>query len=530
MVTNNKIINHEHANSFNNNLYVDLLNKLREKNLNDDFYDNNQLIVNNRNYEAHSKKRTIELNQIPRLINIYNNSYKSFKNIKNRNEMFSSIEHNDSLSSNNNNETNKKIDMMKASSNFYIRERMQKNKLGKITPINLRNKNMLLNTNYNFNKKLDSIKNDDTIINSKRNHIKVRTKSFSGKPFYEYSKNISKINSSEKNYYYKKNALIKNNTNKEKKIFSNINKKMNKGGEIRHNYSYSSFNNKNKIESLIKNLIEPEKSLKNTIPFNIKKSSNTLISNSKVSSLHKKIPIPSSFGQKIFHKRMNGFMSKKLRNGGNNSFSISINNNSISNSSITKNHIVNNNTSMNKNLKKDEFNENISNSKLNNGNNSINVDKKKNFKSILSKNPNFTFILKKLNDFSKNNKKNISIEDTFGFLSNKNKNNNLDLINKDKPKKFTVKNNLLKNQIKKIGEKKNISDNLKNIKKKEHNENKDDYSNILNNNILLNKKFRNNNHKNKYNNDAKKIKNSIGNFSYPSYNSTTSSGGKNNNK
>ena len=524
LVTNNKLISHEHANSFNNNLYVDLLNKLREKNINDDFYENNQLVGSNPNYEI-NKKRTIELNQIPRLINIYNNNYKSLKNIQNRNEIFSSIEHNDSFSSNNNNETNKKIDMMKASSNFYIRQKIPNNKLGKITPINLRNKNILLNTNYNFNKNSDSNRNDDTITNSRRNHIKVRTKSFSGKPFYEYSKNINKIHSSEKNYYYKKNTLIKKNTNKEKKVFLNTTKKINKGAEIRHNYSYSSFNNKNKIESLIKNLIEPEKTLKNTIPINSKKSSNTLINNTKVSSLHKKIPIPSSFGQKIFHKRMNGYMSKKLRNGGNSSFSISINNNSISNSSISKNYIVNNNTSMNQNIRKDGFNNNVSNSNINNGNNSS-INKKKNFKSILSKNPNFSFILKKLNDFSKNNKKTISIEDTFGILSNKNKNNNLDLTNKDKSRKFTVKNNVLKNQIKKIGEKKNLSDNLKNIKKKEHNENKDDYRNILNNHIILNKKFSNYNHKNKFNNDVKIIKNSIGNFSYPSYNSTTSSGGK----
>ena len=518
-----KII-HNHANSFSNNLYINLLNKIKdEKNL----YINEEYstIDNKINKEKRNQKRTIELNQIPRLIKMYNN-YKSSKNVKNKNDILSSIDKTDSISSGNNNDLNQKVDMMKASSNFYIRQKIPHNKLTKITPINLRNKNILSKTNYKFTNNYDSIRNNDTIVNSRRSHIKVRTKSFSGKSFLDNSKdmiNNVKIMPFEIPSIDKKDSFI-NNNNTEKKIFLDLNKKMNRLGEIRHNYSYSSFNNKNKIESLIKNLIEPDKSKKKTIPINYRKSSNTLIT-PKVSTLHKKIPMPSSLGQKIFHKRMNGFMSNKNKSITNNSFSTSLISNSINNSSMSKNYNGNHNTSINKNLKKEEFNKNINLN--NNSNNKMNPNKKKNIKSILDKNPNFNMILKKLNDFSK---KNPSTGINLSYLINKS-NNIIDVPNKEnKTRKFAVKNNLFKNQIKKIGEKKSQirkNEGLKNIKQ---NEIKDDYGNILSNNILVNKKFSNYNHKNKYNKESKIFKSSIGNFSHPSYSSTTSSGGKINNK
>ena len=66
--------------------------------------------------------------------------------------------------------------------------------------------------------------------------------------------------------------------------------------------------------------------------------------------------------------------------------------------------------------------------------------------------------------------------------------------------------------------------------KNENNEIKNDYNHILNHNVIVNKKFSNCNLKNKYNLDNKIFKSNIGNFSYPSYNSTTSSGGKFKNK
>ena len=517
---NEKII-HGHANSYSNNLYVNLLNKIRDDkniNLNEDYV----TIDNKVNNEKQYKKRTIELNQIPRLIKLYNN-YKSSKNVKNKNEIYLSIDNTDSISSNNN-DLNQKVDMMKVSSNFYIRHKIPHNKLTKITPINLRNKNILSKTNYKFNNNYDSLRNGDTIVNSRRSHIKVRTKSFSGKPFLDNSGgriNNRKLMPLEMHSIDKKDSFI-NSNNTEKKIFLNMNRKVDQIGEIRHNYSYSSFNNKNRIEFLIKNLIEPEKTKKSTIPVNYKKTSNTLI-NSKVSTLHKKIPMPSSFGKKIFHKRMNGFMSKKIKSNINNSFSTSIINNSVSNSSISKNYNDNHNTSINKILRKEEVNKNNNP----NNNNTINAIKKKNIKNILNKNKNFNMILKKLNDFSK---KNQSFGINLSYLSNKS-NNILEASNKEnKTRKFAVKNNLFKNQIKKIGEKKSQigkNEGLKNIKQ---NEMKEDYDNILNNNILINKKFSNYNHKNRYNKESKIFKSSIGNFSHPSYSSTTSSGGKINNK
>ena len=501
---------HKHANSFSNNLYVNLLNKIKEKNIKEDYYRNELIINSNKNIDDFHKKRTIELDKIPRLIKIYNDNYKSLKNIKKKIDIFSNIEHNESIS-NNLNDSNKKIDMMKASSNFYINQKIIKNKLNKITPINLRNKNVLLNTKYNFNKNYYSIIDDETITNSRRREAKIKTKSFSGRSIFDNLSKKKNIVSQEKNDYTKNDSSMKKNI-KGKKIFLNTNYKSIINGEIRHNYSYSSFNNRNRIESLIKNLNEPEKHQKNTIPNNYKKSNNS----SKISTLHKKIPIPSSFGQIIFHKRMNGYMSKKLRAISINSFNSSFNNNSINNSSsLSKNYIVNINTSANKSIGSEEYIKNNSNLNINNGNNSVNACKKKQFKSILNKNPNFTVILKKLNDFSKH-KKNIS----FG--------NNPQIPKESNSRKIEVKNNLLKNKIKKIGQKKNHSqynDTLKKARKKDKNEIKAFYGNILNNNIIKNKKCSNYNHKNKYN-DSKIIKNSIGNFSYPSYNSTTSSGGK----
>ena len=138
----------------------------------------------------------------------------------------------------------------------------------------------------------------------------------------------------------------------------------------------------------------------------------------------------------------------------------------------------------------------------------------------LNKNQNFTSILKKMNDFSKLKKK-VSVE------------NIIQISKENKLRKFVVKNNLFKNQIKKIGENKNQSQAKEDLKKKrkneQQNENKKFYGNILNNNIIKNKKCINYNHKNKYI-DNKIIKNNIRNFSYPSYNSTTSSGIMINNK
>ena len=86
--------------------------------------------------------------------------------------------------------------------------------------------------------------------------------------------------------------------------------------------------------------------------------------------------------------------------------------------------------------------------------------------------------------------------------------------------------------IKKIGNskiRKKFNEELMNIKKKDQNEIKDDYNKI--NNIIKNKKISNCNSKNKINSNNKSIKSSnIPSFSYHSYNSTTSSGCKINNK
>ena len=96
-------------------------------------------------------------------------------------------------------------------------------------------------------------------------------------------------------------------------------------------------------------------------------------------------------------------------------------------------------------------------------------------------------------------------------------------------KKLNIRNKVLKGQIKKIGNtkiRKKFNEDLMNVKMKEQNE---DYNKI--NNIVLSKKISNCNSKNKINSNNKSIKSSnIASFSYHSYNSTTSSGCKINNK
>ena len=523
-----KKIIHEHSNSYCNNLYANLINKIKKEK--EDLRNKN--LIERLNMNNQYKKKSIEIDHISRFINIKNN-YQSVKNIKNQSDIYSSIDNNDSISSINcNNDVSQKTGMMKASTNFYSRQEIPYNKLNKITPINLRNKNISFNINSKYtndtNNILDSINIDKTIINPRRPHIKVRTRSFSRKPLLDYSNSnchqrIVNMASSEEH------SLEKNN------ILFNTNKKVTKVLPMTHNYSYSSFNNKNKIDSLIRSLIESDKPKKNTIPIDIKKTSNT-IKSSKVSTLHKKIPIPASFGQKIFHKRLNGYIVKKLKNITNNSYNSSINN-SINSSSLSKNYnnnICNNNTKstiISKIMKKEIKFNNI-NSNINFPNTTINVNKKKNYKLILNKKSNdFNALLKKLNDFSKNHKKN------FSFGSNNISYNSLNVGNKEnKSKKFKVKSNFIKSQMKKIGDKKikigiGSNEELTNIgkKEKEQNEIKDDFNNVLNNNLNINKKFTNYNRKNKYNLNSKILKSNNGN-SYPSYNSTTSSGNKINNK
>ena len=408
----------------------------------------NRNLIERININNQYKKKTIEIDHISRFINIKNN-YQSVKNIKNKSDIFSSIDNNDSISSINcNNDMSQKIGMMKASTNFYSRQEIPYNKLNRITPINLRNKNISFNLNSKFsndsNNIFDSINIDKSIINPRRPHIKVKRRSFSRKPFLDNSNSntnqkIANMISSEEH------------SQEKKKILFNTNKKVLKILPMTHNYSYSSFNNKNKIDSLIKSLIESDKPKKNTIPIDVKKNSTT-IKNSKVSTLHKKIPIPASFGQKTFHKRLNGYIVKKLKNIANNSYSSS-NNNSINNSSLSKNYnnIFNNNTkssSISKIIKKDIKFNNL-NSKINFPNTTININKKKNYKFIFNKKTNdFNALLKKLNDFSKNHKKNFSFGSNISY-------NSLNVGSREnKSKKFKIKSNFIKSHIKKIGDKK----------------------------------------------------------------------------
>ena len=516
-----KKIIHDHSNSYGNNLYANLISKIKKESE----ILRNMNLIERINMNNQYKKKSIEIDHISRFINIKNN-YQSVKNIKNKSDIYSSIDNNDSISSIKcNNDMSQKLDMMKASTNFYSRQEIPYNKLNRITPINLRNKNISFNLNSKFsndsNNILDSINIDKTIINPRRPRIKVKTRSFSRKPLLDYSN--SNTNQKIVNMISSEEHSLEN-----KKILFNTNIKVSKVLPMTHNYSYSSFNNRNKIDSLIRSLIESDKPKKNTIPIDIKKTSNT-IKNSKVSTLHKKIPIPSSFGQKIFHKRLNGYIVKKLKNITNNSYSSS-NNNSINNSSLSKNYnnIFNNtkSSSISKIMKKEIKFNNI-NPNIIFPNTTINVNKKKNYKLNLNKKSNdFNSLLKKLNDFSKNHKKNMSFGSNISYSS-------LNVGNKEnKSKKFKIKSNFIKSQIKKIGDKKikigiGSNEELTNIgkKDKEKNEIKDDFCNVLNNNLNINKKFTNYNRKNKYNLNNKFLKSNNGN-SYPSCNSTTSSGNK----
>jgi len=516
-----KKIIHDHSNSYGNNLYANLISKIKKESE----ILRNMNLIERINMNNQYKKKSIEIDHISRFINIKNN-YQSVKNIKNKSDIYSSIDNNDSISSIKcNNDMSQKLDMMKASTNFYSRQEIPYNKLNRITPINLRNKNISFNLNSKFsndsNNILDSINIDKTIINPRRPRIKVKTRSFSRKPLLDYSN--SNTNQKIVNMISSEEHSLEN-----KKILFNTNIKVSKVLPMTHNYSYSSFNNRNKIDSLIRSLIESDKPKKNTIPIDIKKTSNT-IKNSKVSTLHKKIPIPSSFGQKIFHKRLNGYIVKKLKNIANNSYSSS-NNNSINNSSLSKNYnnIFNNtkSSSISKIMKKEIKFNNI-NPNIIFPNTTINVNKKKNYKLNLNKKSNdFNSLIKKLNDFSKNHKKNMSFGSNISYSG-------LNVGNKEnKSKKFKVKSNFIKTQIKKIGDKKlkigiGSNEELTNIgkKDKEKNEIKDDFCNVLNNNLNINKKFTNYNRKNKYNLNNKFLKSNNGN-SYPSCNSTTSSGNK----
>ena len=516
-----KKIIHDHSNSYGNNLYANLISKIKKESE----ILRNMNLIERINMNNQYKKKSIEIDHISRFINIKNN-YQSVKNIKNKSDIYSSIDNNDSISSIKcKNDMNQKLDMMKASTNFYSRQEIPYNKLNRITPINLRNKNISFNLNSKFsndsNNILDSINIDKTIINPRRPRIKVKTRSFSRKPLLDYSN--SNTNQKIINMISSEEHSLEN----KKKLF-NTNIKVSKVLPMTHNYSYSSFNNRNKIDSLIRSLIESDKPKKNTIPIDIKKTSNT-IKNSKVSTLHKKIPIPSSFGQKIFHKRLNGYIVKKLKNITNNSYSSS-NNNSINNSSLSKNYnnIFNNtkSSSISKIMKKEIKFNNI-NPNIIFPNTTINVNKKKNYKLNLNKKSNdFNSLIKKLNDFSKNHKKNMSFGSNISYCS-------LNVGNKEnKSKKFKIKSNFIKTQIKKIGDKKlkigiGSNEELTNIgkKDKEKNEIKDDFCNVLNNNLNINKKFTNYNRKNKYNLNNKILKSNNGN-SYPSCNSTTSSGNK----
>ena len=101
----------------------------------------------------------------------------------------------------------------------------------------------------------------------------------------------------------------------------------------------------------------------------------------------------------------------------------------------------------------------------------------------------------------------------------------------NKLEKFSIKNKILNGQIKKdwnknLANKFNID--LNNNKNKEEFQIKEDYNKI--NNIISNKKISNSNNKNKLISFNKSNKSNIASFSYHSYNSTTSSGCKINNK
>ena len=532
-----KKIHHEHANSFSHNLYLNLLNKIRKEKSGIDEILNKNVNEGKISLDKNNKKRTIELVKLPKFIKI---EYYNKRNLKHFNKKVNiplSIESMDSFQKHpkKHNESSNDNDMMKVTSNFYMKQKIPKIQLNKlITPNNGKNKKILLNTNYNVNNKYISINNDKTIENSSRRpYIKTRTKSFSKNSFIDNSnqyQNILNMISSEeqsldKNYPEKKGI---NNDILYKKIAK---------PDIKHNYSYSSFNNKNKIENMIKNIFDPEKNKKTTIPMTFKKSSNTLVNSSKASNLHKKIPIPITFGKRMFEKRINGYIDKKLTTPMNSNLSIT-NNNSISNSSVSKHFLFNQNNSSSKNLKKDDFNTIKTKLKINpyldnTSFSTINSTKKKITKLTLNSNHvnNINSLIKKLNNFSIEHKKNITLGNKIFYP--KGRRNFLDKnIKINKLEKFSIKNKIFKGHIKKVGNskiRKKFNEDLMNVKRKEQNDYKEDYNKI--NNIVSNKKISNCNSKNKINSNNKSIKSSnIASFSYHSYNSTTSSGCKINNK
>ena len=497
-------------NNINSNLYINILNLMRNKDeINEDYF--NSIKIDDTVKD--NKKNTIEVNHIPRLIKLK----KSLRNNKKSGDLVKEIL---DLGKSEIRNPNLKKYMMKLSNNFY---RKQKINVNRITPNNKRNNYSSL---YKKNNNYDTINIDKSINNSKRIHIKARAKSFSGNPHIDIPNNDKIINqlsslenSIEQNGLYrpKKEMVIK---------INEISNKKNKVSIISHNHSYSSFKNKKKIEKLIQNLLIQDKPKKNTIPIIPKKSTNTIV-NPKISALHKKIPAPLTFGQKIFHERMNGFICKKLRIGNNNGFNTTINNNnSISNTSLSKSNIQNINRSYRKD---DKINNNNPGLKIflnsythnvnNTTNNLINTKKKPNWRMALNTNSNnYSTIIKKLNDFTQKHKKNLSIGNVKG-ISKEGK-----IINQSK--KFTIKNNLIRNKLKKLADKKNNKDNKNDkLSKNEQNGNETNYKNNLkNDNIIGNKKICNCNHKNSINN--KNAKNSLGSFSYHSYKSPTTSGYK----
>ena len=537
-----KNIHHDHANSFSNNIYLNLLNRIRKEKSGLD-----ELIEKNKNDEKISlnkknKKRTIELGKVSRLIKIENNNYRNIKYLKKKTNELLNLKSTDSATNNSSKklskDLSKKINMMRAATYFYMNKKIPHIKLNKlITPNNIKNKKIMINTNYNLNNKYISVDDDKTIENSSRkSHIKIRTKSFSKNSYLDNSnqyQNILNMISSEEQ------SLDKKSFNKKEKEKNNIiYKKINKP-EIKHNYSYSSFNNKNKIEYMINNILEPNKNKKTQIPMTFKKSSNTLVNSSKVSNLNKKIPIPITFGKKIFQKKINGYIDNKLTTPMNSNFNVT-NNNSISNSSVSRHLIFNKNNSSITKPKKEEIKKirtNLTiNPYINNGNiySTINSNIKKMTKFSLNGNNsnNFTSLLKKINDNSIEHKKNTT---TIGnnIIFPRSKKNIFDKnIKLNKLEKISIKNKILKGHIKKVGNskiRKKFNEDLMNLKKKEKIEYKEDYNKI--NNIISNKKISNCNSKNKISSNNKSIKSSnIASFSYHSYNSTTSSGCKINNK
>ena len=535
-----KKVYHAHANSFSNNLYLNLLNKIRkEKSGIDEFLDMN-LIEDKFSLDKKNKKRTLETSKMPRFIKIENNNYKNLNFVKTKTNNLLNLQNFMSNTTNSNNNTNKKnkndltskINMMKATTNFYTKRKNSHNQINKLISLNnIRNKKILLKTNFNINNKFISSNNSGKTIenSSKRAHIKIRHKSFSKNSFLDnsnqYQKILNLISSEEQ-------SLDNKYSNKKDNEIESINKKIIKH-EIKYNNSYSSFNNKRKIESMINKIFDSEKNKKVQIPMKFKKSSNTLVNSSKVSTLNKKIPTPLTFGKKIFQNKINGYADKGLEIPLINNISTT-NNNSINNSSISKNLNFNNNSSY-KTTRKEEpkkFRTNlIINSIMNNNNiySTINPNKKHLLKiSLNNKNSNnFSSLIKKLNDISIEHKNSNTIGNNIIYLRSKK-----NILNKNvkvnKLEKFSIKNKILNGHIKKIGNskiRKKFNEELMNIKKKDQNEIKDDYNKI--NNIIKNKKISNCNSKNKINSKNKSIKNSnIASFSYHSYNSTTSSGCK----